>query len=106
MLAKAEIESEDAIESTLRLNLIAPYRLSQQVFPHMLECGRGSIVNVSSISGLVGVPGIPQGAYAASKRALSGLSAELGAVERHSIRVNTIAAGFFQSEIDHADVRR
>jgi NAD(P)-dependent dehydrogenase (short-subunit alcohol dehydrogenase family) len=48
----------------------------------------------------VGVPGIPQASYAASKIGLSGLSAEL-AVQwaRHSIRVNTIAPGFFRSEI-------
>jgi NAD(P)-dependent dehydrogenase (short-subunit alcohol dehydrogenase family) len=31
--------------------LIAPHRLAQEVFPHMLALGRGSIVNISSISG-------------------------------------------------------
>jgi NAD(P)-dependent dehydrogenase (short-subunit alcohol dehydrogenase family) len=57
-------------------------------------------VNVSSIGGRVGVPGIPQASYAASKMGLSGLTAEL-AVQwaRHSIRVNTVAPGFFRSEI-------
>jgi NAD(P)-dependent dehydrogenase (short-subunit alcohol dehydrogenase family) len=66
----------------------------------MVAAGRGSIVHVSSISGRVGVPGIPQASYAASKAALSGLTAEL-AVQwaRHSIRVNTLAPGFFRSEI-------
>jgi NAD(P)-dependent dehydrogenase (short-subunit alcohol dehydrogenase family) len=48
----------------------------------------------------VGVPGIPQASYAASKLGLSGLTAEL-AVQwaQHSIRVNTVAPGFFRSEI-------
>jgi NAD(P)-dependent dehydrogenase (short-subunit alcohol dehydrogenase family) len=66
----------------------------------MRQVGRGAIVNVSSISGIVGIPGIPQASYAASKQALSGLTAEL-AVQwaGYSIRVNTIAAGFFQSEL-------
>jgi NAD(P)-dependent dehydrogenase (short-subunit alcohol dehydrogenase family) len=66
----------------------------------MKAIGRGSIVNISSISGHVGVPGIPQASYAASKLGLSGLTAEL-AVQwaRHSIRVNTVAPGFFRSEI-------
>src|SRR6266487_3271967 len=66
----------------------------------MLAAGRGSIVNVSSISGHVGVPGIPQASYAASKLGLSGLTAEL-AVQwaRHGIRVNTVAPGFFRSEL-------
>ena len=66
----------------------------------MAAAGRGAIVHVSSISGQVGMPGIPQASYAASKAGLSGLTSEL-AVQwaRHSIRVNTLAPGFFRSEI-------
>jgi NAD(P)-dependent dehydrogenase (short-subunit alcohol dehydrogenase family) len=96
----AEREPLEAIRRTLDLNLVAPFRLSQEVFPHMVAAGRGSIVHVSSISGRVGVPGIPQASYAASKMGLSGLTAEL-AVQwaRHAIRVNTVAPGFFRSEI-------
>ena len=96
----AELEPLDAIRKTLDLNLVAPFLLSQAVFPHMVASRRGAIVNVSSISGRVGVPGIPQASYAASKLGLSGLTAEL-AVQwaRHSIRVNTLAPGFFRSEI-------
>ncbi|MFI6223764.1 SDR family NAD(P)-dependent oxidoreductase [Nocardia salmonicida] len=97
---RAEDEPLDAIRATMDLNLVAPLRLSQQVFPHMRALGRGTIVNISSISGRVGIPGIPQASYAASKAGLSGLTAEL-AVQwaRHSIRVNTVAPGFFRSEI-------
>lgn len=97
---RAEDESSEAIAQTLSLNLVAPFRLSQQVFPHMVAAGRGSIVHVSSISGLVGIPGIPQASYAASKAGLAGLTSEL-AVQwaRHSIRVNTVAPGFFRSDI-------
>ncbi len=97
---RAEDESLENILLTLNLNLVVPFRLSQAVFPHMVAAGRGSIVNISSISGHVGVPGIPQASYAASKLGLSGLTSEL-AVQwaRHSIRVNTVAPGFFRSEI-------
>jgi NAD(P)-dependent dehydrogenase (short-subunit alcohol dehydrogenase family) len=96
----AQLEPLDAIRKTLDLNLVAPFLLSQAVFPHMVTAERGAIVNVSSISGRVGVPGIPQASYAASKLGLSGLTAEL-AVQwaRHAIRVNTLAPGFFRSEI-------
>ena len=68
--------------------------------PHGAPTAGASIVNVSSISGLVGIPGIPQASYAASKAGLSGLTVEL-AVQwaRHRIRVNTVAPGFFRSEI-------
>lgn len=97
----AQAEPLEAIRKTLELNLIAPFRLSQDAFPHMVAAGRGSIVHVSSISGHVGFPGLPQASYAASKMGLSGLTAEL-AVQwaRHSIRVNTVAPGFFRSEIN------
>ena len=96
----AERESVEDIRQTLDLNLVAPFLLSQDVVPHMVAAGRGAIVNVSSISGHVGIPGIPQASYAASKLGLSGLTAEL-AVQwaKHSIRVNTVAPGFFRSEI-------
>lgn len=96
----AEHETIEDIRRTLDLNLVAPFLLSQAVVPHMIATGRGSIVNVSSISGRVGVPGIPQASYAASKMGLSGLTSEL-AVQwaKHSIRVNTVAPGFFRSEI-------
>jgi NAD(P)-dependent dehydrogenase (short-subunit alcohol dehydrogenase family) len=96
----AERESVEDIHRTLDLNLVAPFLLSQDVLPHMVAAGRGAIVHVSSISGRVGVPGIPQASYAASKLGLSGLTAEL-AVQwaRHSIRVNTVAPGFFRSTI-------
>jgi NAD(P)-dependent dehydrogenase (short-subunit alcohol dehydrogenase family) len=98
--ARAESEPREAILQTLQLNLIAPFRLSQEVFPHMVKVGRGAIVNISSISGHVGVPGIPQASYAASKMGLSGLTKELAAQwSSHSIRVNTVAPGFFRSEM-------
>lgn len=97
---RAESEPLDAVRKTMELNLMAPLVLAQAVFPHMRAVGRGTIVNVSSISGRVGIPGIPQASYAASKAGLSGLTTEL-AVQwaRHSIRVNTVAPGFFRSEI-------
>ena len=98
--ARAEDETLEDIQRTLALNLVAPLRLAQSVFPHMAAAGSGAIVHVSSISGHVGVPGIPQASYAASKLGLSGLTTEL-AVQwaRHSVRVNTVAPGFFRSEI-------
>jgi NAD(P)-dependent dehydrogenase (short-subunit alcohol dehydrogenase family) len=97
---RAEDESSADIRATLDLNLVAPFRLSQAVYPHLVAAGGGSIVHISSISGHVGVPSIPQGSYAASKAGLSGLTREL-AVQwaRDRIRVNTVAPGFFRSEI-------
>jgi NAD(P)-dependent dehydrogenase (short-subunit alcohol dehydrogenase family) len=96
----AEDEEVDVVRRTLELNLVAPFRLAQAAFPHLVASGGGAIVNISSISGHVGIPGIPQASYAAAKAGLSGLTSEL-AVQwaRHRIRVNTVAPGFFRSEI-------
>ena len=97
---RAEDEPLDAILKTVHLNLVAAFRLAQAAYPHMVAVGRGAIVNVSSINGHVGIPGIPNASYGGSKLGLSGLTADL-AVQwaRQSIRVNTIAPGFFRSEI-------
>jgi NAD(P)-dependent dehydrogenase (short-subunit alcohol dehydrogenase family) len=101
----AESEPLEAIRRTMELNVVAPFRLCQAAFPHLRDAGGGAIVNISSISGLVGIDGIPQASYAASKAALSGLTVDL-AVQwaRHSIRVNTVAPGFFRSEITEASL--
>ena len=97
---RPEDETLDDVLSTLRLNLVAALRLAQAVYPGMAERGRGSIVNVSSINGHVGIPGIPNVAYSASKLGLSGITKDL-AVQwaRRGIRVNTIAPGYFRSDI-------
>ena len=97
----AEAESIDAIRQTLDLNLVGadgarPGRCSR-TWSRSAEgpsctCRRSAVASAC--------PGIPQASYAASKMGLSGLTAEL-AVQwaRHSIRVNTVAPGFFRSEI-------
>jgi NAD(P)-dependent dehydrogenase (short-subunit alcohol dehydrogenase family) len=96
----AESETEEFFADAVALHLFAPFRLSQLVFPDMKASERGAIVNITSFSGMVGVKGIPQASYAATKRGLSGLTTEL-AVQwaRYGIRVNAVAAGFFESEL-------
>jgi EmrB/QacA subfamily drug resistance transporter len=66
----------DVNTSTMRqlyeLNVFAPVALMQEVIPHMKQQGGGSIVNISSGTALMALPGV--GAYSSSKRALAGLS--------------------------------
>lgn len=97
---RAEHEALGDVLRTVHLNLVAPLCMAQAVHPHMAALGRGAVVLISSIGGRVGVPGIPQASYAASKMGLSGLAAEL-AVQwaAQGVRVNTVAPGFFRSEI-------
>jgi NAD(P)-dependent dehydrogenase (short-subunit alcohol dehydrogenase family) len=59
-----------------------------------------SIVNVSSVLGIT-TAGLPQAAYAASKAGLNGLTRDLAQqwTGRKGIRVNSVAPGFFVSEM-------
>ncbi len=100
-VAPALDESPDDFEATLRLNLTAPFALAQAAARHMIERGDGgSIVNIASILGLVGVGQIPQAGYAASKGGLVNLTRELAAQwARRGVRVNAIAPGWFPSEM-------
>ena len=60
----------------------------------------GSIVNVASIWGIVGVGQIPDAGYAASKGGMVNMTRELGAQwARQGVRVNALAPGWFRSEM-------
>ncbi len=100
-VAPAFDESLDDFEQTLRVNLTAPFALATTVARTMIEAGTGgSIINVASILGLVGVGQIPQAGYAASKGGLVNLTRELAAQwARRGVRVNAIAPGWFPSEM-------
>ncbi len=94
-------ESVEQFEQALRVNLTAPFALACAAAQAMIEAGTGgSIVNVASILGLVGVGQIPQAGYAASKGGLVNLTRELAAQwGRRGVRVNAIAPGWFPTEM-------
>jgi NAD(P)-dependent dehydrogenase (short-subunit alcohol dehydrogenase family) len=94
-------ESTAHFAATLRVNLVAPFELARECAQAMIagEHG-GTIVNVSSIWGLVGVGQIPEAGYASSKGGLINLTRELGAQwARKGIRVNALAPGWFRTEM-------
>ena len=87
-------------EEVMAVNVNALFRLSQLAGAHMVERGRGAIVNVASILGLVASAPIPQASYAASKGAVVNLTRELGVQwARKGVRVNAVAPGWFPSEM-------
>jgi NAD(P)-dependent dehydrogenase (short-subunit alcohol dehydrogenase family) len=98
--APAEDEVLEDFRTTLEINLVSAFALSQLVGRHMLQRRSGSIVNIASILGLVGV-GRPQVAsYAASKGGLVLLTRELALQwARRGVRVNAIAPGWFSTEM-------
>jgi len=94
-------ESTEKFDATLRINLVAPFELARECARTMVEAGTGgSIINVASIWGMVGVGQIPEAGYAASKGGLVNLTRELGAQwARRGVRVNCLAPGWFRSEM-------
>jgi len=90
-LAAADTDAE-VIDRLLAVNVRAPLLLVAALVPSMTALGRGVIINLSSVSGLVGTP--RRAAYAASKGALDAatrsLAIELGPA---GIRVNSVAPG-------------
>jgi len=99
-IVPAEREAPEEWARVVELNLTAPFRLAQLAYEPMLATGGGTIVNVSSILGLVAGTPVKQAGYCASKGGLVNLTRELGAQwARRGIRVNGIAPGWFRSEM-------
>jgi len=86
----------------LEVNLVAPFLLAKAFGKVMLAQGSGSIVNVASIAGLVGVA--DRAAYNASKHGLIGLTRTLAAEwGGRGVRVNAVCPGWVKTEMDQAD---
>jgi NAD(P)-dependent dehydrogenase (short-subunit alcohol dehydrogenase family) len=98
--APAEQEPVDRFVATLEVNLVGTFRCAQAFGRAMLAAGKGSIVNVASILGVVGVGQIPQGSYTASKGGVVNLTRELAAQwARRGVRVNALAPAWFHTEM-------
>lgn len=91
-------------QKVLDVNLTGCFLMAQAAGREMLKHGRGSIINIASISGITSSANGPfYAGYAASKAGLIGLTRELAASwGRKGIRVNAIAPGFFHSRLADA----
>ena len=84
--------SERLFEGVLRFNLTSPFLLSRLVAPHMVAtAGAGSIVNISSGAGRLGLAGFA--AYGSAKAGLNHLSRILAVEFAPKLRVNAIVVG-------------
>ena len=85
-------------KEVIEVNLFGSMFVSRVALRYMLKERFGRILNISSISGLVGTPG--QTNYAASKAGLIGFTRSLaGEVAQFGITVNAIAAGYVDTEM-------
>ena len=80
------------VDALVKLNMLAPLYMAQAAFPHMAQAGRGSIVNIASVSGVRPSPGTAL--YGAAKAGLLNLTQSLAQEwGKDGIRVNAIIAG-------------
>ena len=95
----SSLEAEDdAFQNIIDVNLNSVFALSREVLKKMVPRGKGSVINISSMSALYGLPMVA--AYSSSKTALLGLTRSLASEFSHSgVRINAIAPGFIESEM-------
>ncbi|MGA7339507.1 MAG: SDR family oxidoreductase [Terracidiphilus sp.] len=102
LIAPAESTAAPDFRRVLEVNLVAPFLLSKTFGIKMLEARSGSIVNVASVAGLVGIA--DRAAYNASKHGLIGLTRTLAAEwGGRGVRVNAVCPGWVKTEMDQAD---
>lgn len=87
--------SAEDFQRLYAVNVIGAYQMTRAVAPHMTAAGQGAIVNVSSITGVMGVGSSI--AYAASKGALNTMTLALARALAPEIRVNAVCPGFVQT---------
>jgi short-subunit dehydrogenase len=90
--------SPDDLEETMRTNLLSPVRIIQTLLPRMLERGSGTIVNVTSLGGRLGI--MHESAYCASKFALTGFTESMYMdLYDTPLRIRLVIPGPFDTDI-------
>jgi len=101
-IVPAEETTLDDWNRTLAVNLTGPFLMCREFGRVMLGQGSGSIVNVSSVAGLLGIS--DRAAYNASKHGLVGLTRTLAAEwGGRGVRVNAVCPGWVKTEMDEED---
>ena len=94
---------EEYFFNTIKANVGTVFSISKNAIPHMIENGGGSIINISSIGGVV--PDISRIAYGVSKSAVNNITKQMAMqYARYGIRVNAVLPGMTTTEAVSANM--
>ncbi len=92
--------SEDLFDSVLNLNFKGPFRIGAKVGKRMADGDGGVIINISSTGALMPLPEVVP--YSGAKAALNAMTVSFAREYGPKVRVNTISAGPFLTDISKA----
>ena len=93
--------SDEVVDRTLAVNVKGPLYGCRYAIPHMLRGGGGSLINTSSVNGIVAEPFLA--IYATSKGAIIMLSKGIALdYAKQGIRCNAIAPGWVDTPVNYA----
>ncbi|HVV29717.1 MAG TPA: SDR family oxidoreductase [Mycobacteriales bacterium] len=92
--------TEELFDAVMGLNFKGPFRLASQIAKRMYDGDGGNIINVSSSGALMPLPSVVP--YGSSKAALNAMTRSLAAEYGPKVRVNTLSAGPFLTDIAKA----
>ncbi|QRV16110.1 glucose 1-dehydrogenase [Haloterrigena salifodinae] len=95
-LGQPEDVDTESLERVLEVNLNGAYEVTRTAAAHLRDDG-GSVINVASVGGLVGLP--RQHPYVASKHGLVGLTKSLSLDWAPEVRVNAVAPGYVSTAL-------
>ncbi|HEY3772848.1 MAG TPA: SDR family oxidoreductase [Solirubrobacteraceae bacterium] len=103
LIAKPIAEhTADDFDRVMRVNVWSYLQAAQRVVPEMQQRGGGSIINISSIGGLVALPNCA--AYCASKAAVIGLTRSIAYEYAPEIRCNVICPGGVETPLSQSHI--
>ena len=91
----------DAFERLLQTNIASVFNVGQACARHMIERGRGKVINIASVQTALARPGIAP--YTATKGAVGNLTKGMATDwARHGLNCNAIAPGYFETPLNAA----
>ncbi|MDJ1432037.1 glucose 1-dehydrogenase [Halostagnicola sp. A-GB9-2] len=96
-LGRPEEISTESLENVLEVNLSGAFEVTTAAAESLLESDDGSVINIASVGGLVGLP--RQHPYVASKHGLVGLTKSMALDWAPEVRVNAVAPGYVSTEL-------